>query len=114
MDLVHLPDLLRELDGQPLKERRFLELQRAPDLSTGVYLLPAGQPDPQQPHTEDEVYHVLRGKAWLRVGDEVRPVGPGTVAYVPARAAHRFEDVEEDLVALVVFAPAYRSRAPAP
>jgi mannose-6-phosphate isomerase-like protein (cupin superfamily) len=112
MDLVHLADVLREHDGGPLKERRFIELQRSRDLSTGVYLLPAGQPDPQQPHTEDEIYHVLRGRATLRVGDETRPVGPGAVAFVPAGAPHRFEDIEEDLVSLVVFAPAYRSRAP--
>jgi mannose-6-phosphate isomerase-like protein (cupin superfamily) len=112
MDLVHLDDALRGIADKPLSGRRFIEMQRSRDLSTGVYLLPAGQPDPQQPHTEDEVYHVVRGRARLRVGDETRPVGPGSVAFVPAGAPHRFEEIEEDLVTLVVFAPAYRSRAP--
>ena len=110
MDLTHLPDLLREHEGKPLAERRFVEFQRSADMSTGVYLLPAGQPDPQQPHAEDEIYYVVRGRAKLTVEGETRPVAPGTVAFVPAGAAHRFVEIEEDLVLLVVFAPAYKSR----
>ena len=111
VDLTHLPDLLREHEGRPLPERRFVEFQRSRDVSAGVYLLPAGQPDPQQPHGEDEIYYVVRGRAKLTVGDETRAVAPGSVAFVPAGAVHRFVDIEEDLVLLVVFAPAYRSRA---
>jgi hypothetical protein len=34
----------------------YLEILRVPALSMGVYTLPAGSQDPQQPHSEDEVY----------------------------------------------------------
>jgi quercetin dioxygenase-like cupin family protein len=33
------------------------------------------------------------------------------VIYVPAGEQHRFVDITDDLTLLVVFAPAYRSRA---
>ena len=67
--------------------------------------------DLQTPHTEDEIYYVLSGRAVLRVGDSEHPVGPGSIAYVPARAEHRFHDIVADLELLVVFAPAEGARA---
>ena len=86
--------------------RRYLEFLRKPSISTGLYVLVAGQDDPQQPHTEDEVYYVVRGRATIRVADEDRPVGPGSVVYVAATVPHTFHTIEEDLEILVVFAPA--------
>ena len=32
------------------------EFLRVPDMSAGLYILPAGSKDPQQPHSEDEMY----------------------------------------------------------
>ena len=98
-------------DG-PVGARRFIEFSRAKDLSCGFYLLPAGGEDHQSPHAEDEVYYVVRGRATFEAADGARPVAPGDVLYVPAREPHQFRDVAEDLVLLVVFAPAYRSRQP--
>lgn len=89
--------------------RRYHEFLRVPALSVGLYVLGAGTEDPQQPHTEDEIYHVVQGRATIRVADEDRPVGPGSVIYVAAGIPHRFHTIEEDLEILVVFAPAQRS-----
>lgn len=86
--------------------RRYHEFLRVPALSVGLYVLGAGTEDPQRPHTEDEIYHVVRGRATIRVSDEDRPVGPGSVIYVAADVPHRFHTIEEDLEILVVFAPA--------
>lgn len=108
VELLHLPDLLR---GLRLDERRFYEFQRSTDLSSGVYVIPAGQADHQSPHDEDEVYYVVQGRATARVGEATHPVTPGTFLFVPAKAPHRFEGIEETLVLLVVFGPAYRSRS---
>jgi mannose-6-phosphate isomerase-like protein (cupin superfamily) len=79
---------------------------RVPALSLGLYRLPAGGQDPQSPHAEDEVYHVLSGRATIRVGDEDRRVQAGSTVYVAARVPHRFHAIEEDLELLVLFAPA--------
>lgn len=91
--------------------RRYEEFIRAPSLSVGLYELPAGAVDPQSPHAEDEVYHVVAGRATIRVGDEDRPVTPGSVVFVGAGVPHRFHTIEEDLSVLVFFAPAEGSAA---
>lgn len=90
----------------------YYEFLRKPSLSAGLYVLAAGQDDPQQPHTEDEVYHVVRGRAMIRVGEEDRPVGPGSVVYVAAGVPHCFHAIEEELEVLVVFTPAEYSAKP--
>jgi mannose-6-phosphate isomerase-like protein (cupin superfamily) len=82
------------------------EFLRVPAMSAGVYRIPAGEDDPQTPHQEDEVYVVVSGQAVLAVEGRREAVRPGSVAFVAAQADHRFEDVTEDLVALVFFAPA--------
>lgn len=94
------------------RERQYLEFHRVPDLSTGLYVLAAGAEDPQSPHTEDEIYHVLAGRAMIRMGEEDRPVSAGSVVYVKAGVPHKFHTIEEDLRVLVVFAPAYGSHQP--
>lgn len=75
-------------------------------MSAGVYVLSAGTPDPQKPHSEGEIYYVVRGKAKMLIGAEERSVGEGSVIYVEAGLEHRFFDIEEELVVLVIFAPA--------
>jgi len=91
--------------------RPYLEFLRVPALSVGLYTLEAGAVDGQSPHTEDEVYVVMSGRARISVGNEVRDVGPGSVVYVAATVPHRFHDIVERLEILVVFAPAEYSQA---
>jgi mannose-6-phosphate isomerase-like protein (cupin superfamily) len=86
--------------------RPYLEFLRVPHLSAGLYVLPRGGLDAQSPHTEDELYFVLAGRAQLRVGQHSRPVAPGSLSFVPAGVPHAFHDVEEELRLLVVFGPA--------
>lgn len=66
---------------------------------------PEGSIDHQQPHVEDEVYLVAAGAAPLRVGDEDRPAGPGSVIYVAAGVAHHFHSITEHLQVLVFWSP---------
>jgi len=96
----------REATGRP-----YLEFITAPDLSVGLYVLAAGQPDLQQPHTEDEVYYVVSGRGRITVGDAVRDVQPGSIVFVAATVPHRFHDIAEDLTLFVAFGPAEGSRA---
>lgn len=82
------------------------EFVRTHDLSVGLYVLEAGATDPQSPHTEDEVYYIVSGRGRITVGDEDRTVTAGSVIFVGADVEHRFHDVEEELVILVMFGPA--------
>ena len=103
MDAHELPEVLAAIaaSGRP-----FAEVVRSHDLSVGVYVLGAGATDHQTPHTEDEVYYVVRGRGWISVGDEERAVEAGSIVFVAADVAHRFHHVEEELVVVVAFGPA--------
>jgi mannose-6-phosphate isomerase-like protein (cupin superfamily) len=103
VEAFDLADLLRAQAGSG---RLYHEFVRTHDLSVGLYVLPAGGTDPQGPHTEDEVYHVVSGRAQIQVGAEHQVVEAGSTVFVGADVEHRFHDIEEELVVLVVFGPA--------
>jgi mannose-6-phosphate isomerase-like protein (cupin superfamily) len=96
----------REASGNP-----YLEFLRKPSISAGLYTLPVGGTDLQEPHTEDEVYVVLEGLAKIQIGDQDYPVKTGDTIFVPALKEHRFHSILEELRVIVVFAPAEYSRA---
>jgi quercetin dioxygenase-like cupin family protein len=104
-------DLASVLAERERGGRTWLEFLRVPALSVGVYHLKGGQADPQRPHAEDEVYHVLAGRGHFLAGRERRAVGPGTLLFVGRSVEHRFVDITEDLTVLVFFAPAEGSPA---
>jgi mannose-6-phosphate isomerase-like protein (cupin superfamily) len=88
----------------------YLEFVRSADLSAGLYVLPVGGTDPQQPHSEDEMYVVLAGRARIQVGETDFAANPGDSIFVPAFLEHRFHSIKEELRVIVVFAPAEYSR----
>jgi mannose-6-phosphate isomerase-like protein (cupin superfamily) len=92
-------------DLQSDRSRSYAEFLRRPGISMGIYHLPVGGKDPQHPHSADEVYVVLAGRAVLEVEGERLDVQRGRVVSVDVGADHRFVDVTEDLSVLVVFAP---------
>lgn len=93
--------------------RLYHEFIKVESLSAGLYSLAAGSKDPQQPHTEDEVYYVISGRGQIHVAGEDRAVQPGTMVFVAAHDEHYFHSIEEDLDLLVFFAPPEGSLAAA-
>jgi len=95
-----------ELDSQRAGAgKSYLEFLRSHALSVGLYVLRAGEQDTQQPHTEDEVYYVIEGRASFQAGSENLAIQAGSVLYVEAGEEHRFHSIEQDLKVLVLFAP---------
>ena len=109
MDAFELTQLISQ---RKQSNKLYLEFLKVPDLSMGVYILPAGGTDPQSPHTEDEVYYVVSGKAQIKVADEDRAVQAGSIVYVAKNVEHRFHSIEEALTGIVFFAPAEYSNRP--
>jgi len=103
MQAFELAELISQRESS---NKLYLEFLKVPDLSMGLYVLPAGGTDPQSPHTEDEVYYVVSGRAKILVADENRDVQAGSIVYVAKNVAHHFHSIEEDLTLLVFFAPA--------
>ena len=96
-----LPTLMRE---QAEQFTRYIDRK---SMTIGIYNLPAGSEDTQTPHNEDEAYYVLTGKGAIEIEGASRPVEVGDLIFVPAKAEHRFKDIERDLSLLVFFAPQY-------
>jgi mannose-6-phosphate isomerase-like protein (cupin superfamily) len=99
--VLHIAELLQQLGG-----KRYHEFLRVPAMSAGIYVLQAGTTDNQTPHKEDEIYYVVRGKAKMQLGREERSISHGDVIFVEKNFEHRFFDIVEELVLLVIFAPA--------
>ena len=112
MLVFHTKELM---EAQAKAGRAYREFLRTDAMSAGVYALPAGAVDKQKPHTEDEIYYVVSGRAKFFSDGDGTPrhldVAPGSVIFVGANADHRFHDITEDLVLLVFFGPAEGSRA---
>lgn len=107
MQIFETNDLILQ---QAQGEKSYLEFLRHPALSMGLYALPAGGTDPQQPHTEDEVYYIVSGEGMIRVGEEDRAVQAGSIVYVAAQVSHHFHSITSDLKILVFFAPSEYSQ----
>jgi len=102
MDAFTAEELLAGLDPD---RHDFAEFFRSATLSLTVARWPAESVDDQQPHTEDEVYYVVSGRARLSVADEDVEVSAGSIAYVAAGVEHRFHNIVEDLRVIVFWAP---------
>ena len=103
MKAFELDDLLWQ---QKTERRAYLEFVRQSSMSVGLYTLPAGGVDRQKPHTEDEMYYVIRGRGVINVAGDDRTVQAGSAVFIAAGVEYFFHVVEEELVILVFFAPA--------
>jgi mannose-6-phosphate isomerase-like protein (cupin superfamily) len=99
-------ELAQLISQRASSNKLYLEFLKVPDLSMGLYVLNEGGTDPQSPHTEDEVYYVVSGRAKILVADEERDIQAGSIVYVEKNVAHHFHSIEEELTVLVFFAPA--------
>lgn len=62
-----------------------------PDLTQFVGVIPPGRA-PDHSHEYDEVVYVLEGEGKLHIGEESRPIGPGTCMHLPPRVVHALEN----------------------
>lgn len=98
---------ITDIDVQRVRSgKAYREFLRVPSMSAGLYVLAPGAQDTQSPHHEDEMYYVVRGRARFRAGAEDREVSAGSVLFVAAEVEHQFYEIQEELAALVFFAPA--------
>jgi len=79
----------------------FFCAMRHGSMSVELYA-PRGR-DPQQPHTQDEIYIVHAGIGTFVKGNVRKPFKPGDVIFVEAGIEHRFENFSHDFETWVVF-----------
>ena len=91
------------LDQMEEDQKRWSAFLPGENLLTGLYVLPAGAEDKQQPHETDEVYYVIEGIAKFKSGTVDQEVKAGDVIFVAANETHYFYDITSDLKLLVFF-----------
>jgi mannose-6-phosphate isomerase-like protein (cupin superfamily) len=60
-------------------------------------------PNVQTPHTQDEMYFVVRGRGVFVYDDNKSTFEPGDILFVAAGAEHHYEDFSEDLALWRIF-----------
>ncbi|HYF20474.1 MAG TPA: cupin domain-containing protein [Ramlibacter sp.] len=99
-----IPTLFRpeSLANLPLPAGRLShQVLDLPDLELRHYVPP--KPDPQAPHTRDELYFVHSGGGVFVRAGERRTFQAGDALFVAAGEEHRFEDCSPGTAAWVVF-----------
>ncbi len=98
----HLPALALFDPGAMTK----VDVARGDTLFAGLNCLEPGQSQRTHAHAgADKFYLVLSGKARMRVADEVRDAGAGTLVWAPAGVPHGIDEALERTVILVALSP---------
>ena len=85
------------------KDEYFVDFLNTKSLEVGVIRLRKDQKDTQTNHPLDELYYVVKGEGYIRIGGKSQPVNQGTIIFVPAEIDHNFYGNKEDLVVLYIF-----------
>ena len=84
----------------PSGERAVLALKRG---TLDVKLSIPVPPNEQTPHSQDEIYAVIRGHGVLVHGGRRDPFEAGDLLFVAARVEHHYEDFTPDLALWRIF-----------
>ena len=97
--VIHLADARSGIPG-PAGEHAVSVLRRG---SLDVKLSLPVRPNQQAPHTQDEIYVIIRGRGALCHDGKREAFEPGDLMFVAAGTEHHFEDFSDDLAVWVVF-----------
>ena len=100
-DITKYEKKLRTLKKKKEITKTFI---RGKKLSIGIQILKKGEVYGEPAHKNGEVYHILKGKAKLKIGKKIYNVKPGMAMHVPPKVIHDFFDVEKELVFMYIFA----------
>ena len=111
-----LAKLAERVTLAPGEALRVVELAR--DTGTSQHLVAIrAQESPHRHDRHDLLIVMLRGHGRMRIGDDERPVGEGSILYVPRGSVHAFRNESaEPAIAYAVYVPAFdgRDRVTAP
>jgi mannose-6-phosphate isomerase-like protein (cupin superfamily) len=82
----------------------FMDFLKTRNLEAGIIVLHPNEADTQEPHSDDELYYVISGNAWMEMGKKKIEVKEGSIIFIPAGLRHRFYGNSKDLFVLYVFA----------
>jgi len=97
--VIRLAEARAAIPG-PAGEHAVMVLQRGTlDVALSLPL----RPNQQTPHSQDEIYFIVRGRGVLIHDSKRDPFESGDLVFVAAGTEHQFEDITEDLAVWRVF-----------
>lgn len=76
-------------------------------LAAGVLVLGPGDADTQTPHDSDEVYYVISGDGFLKIGDKDYKIAKNKLYFAKRGVEHFFHGNKQELVVLYFFGGSY-------
>jgi mannose-6-phosphate isomerase-like protein (cupin superfamily) len=107
--IMHFAEAQARIPG-PAGERAVMVLHRGP---LDVALSLPQRPSLQTPHTQDEIYFIIRGRGFLLHDGKREPFEAGDILFVAAGTEHQFEGTSDDLALWRVFYGPLGGEAPA-
>ena len=104
--VIHLADAQARI---PSGEHAISVLQRG---TLDIALSIPDVPKRQTPHTQDELYVILRGRGVLLHSGKREPIGEGDLVFVAAGVEHQFEDLRDHFAVWRVFYGPHAGDAP--
>ena len=106
--LVTTMNIINRKNIKPIEDAcgKLQELYNSDNLSLSYSVIT----DISKPHKHikmEEVYFIVKGKAKLKVGDEVFTIKAGDVFSIPKDKYHNIQDVEETIELVVVTNPKF-------
>lgn len=100
--------IVNRKDIKPIKDAcgKLQELYNSDNLSLSYSVIT----DSSKPHKHlkiEEVYYVIKGKAKLKIGDEIFSIEKGDIFSIPKNEYHNIQDVEETIEVVVVTNPKF-------
>lgn len=93
--LYELKNLLTQLEAQGGYFINFLDTK---GIQAGIMRLRADENDIQEPHSVDEVYFIIEGSGFIKLGDNDYEIRQGISIFVPAGVKHKFYGNKQDLI----------------
>jgi len=98
MTHISTTDLIDQLEAE---QTNYLEVLSTDALDVEIARYP--NPEPKLPHKTDEFYFIISGSGMAHVGEDRYAVEKGDIVYVEQGLEHDFFDIDDEIVALVVF-----------
>jgi len=95
-------------DIKPLEDacEELQELHHSDNLSIS-YATITNKAEPHKHLKMEEVYYIIKGRAKIKIGEEVFDIKPGDIIPIPKNVYHNIESVEEPVELLVVTNPRF-------
>lgn len=92
-------------NGIKVYKRVLISAAEAPHFAMRMFTIEAGGNMPLHTNSVEHEQFVIRGRARIRIGQEVYEVGPGDVVFIPAGVPHDYQTIGQEPFEFICVVP---------